>query len=227
MSALWLPCVPFPILHSYPTITLHVSQIIAQLHSHLSQCYTQLLDGLSTSSINEIALVTPRIQNDIIISHVLFKILNTMHVWIFQKSGKPGEDASLAEWANAFFQHTIQEVRHFVSLRSSFVASVLASNRLNDVACRRTMDLLVKRIKGYGKFYFRLAMLNPGRFVELPSCTDMIMFYWTEIEKATEAPPQSIAGEVFISARLYAMLTTSASQTRITHHTRSAFWYRA
>ena len=80
------------------------AQIIAQLHAHLSQCYTQLLDGLSASSINEIALVTPRIQNDITISHVLFKILNTMHVWIFQKAGKPGEDASLAEWANAFFQ---------------------------------------------------------------------------------------------------------------------------
>ncbi|KAI5893425.1 ARM repeat-containing protein [Schizophyllum commune H4-8] len=170
-----------------------MASIIAQLHAHLSQCYTQLLDGLSASSINEIALVTPRIQNDIVISHVLFKILNTMHVWIFQKAGKPGEDASLAEWANAFFQHTIQEVRHFVALRSSFVASVLASNRLSDAACRKTMDLLVKRIKGYGKFYFRLAMLNPGRFVELPSCTDMIMFYWTEIEKATEAPPQSIA----------------------------------
>lgn len=170
-----------------------MNMIIVQLHAHLSQCYTQMLEGFSKSSINEIALVTPRIQNDIIISNVLFRILNTMYVWLFQRMGKPGEDPALTQWGHAFFQHSILELQQFVGLRTNFVASVLGSGRLNDEPCRRTMDLLSKRIRAYGKFYYRLAILGPARFVELPNCTDMIMFYWSEIEKATNAPPQSIA----------------------------------
>lgn len=66
-----------------------------------------------------------------------------------------------------------------------------------DSNTRRSVDLLTRHIRHFGKFFRRLQQLAPIRFVELPMCGEMILFYWSQVDEATRGPLELIGGEDF------------------------------
>jgi hypothetical protein len=64
-----------------------------------------------------------------------------------------------------------------------------------DSNARRSIDILTRHIRHFGKFFRRLQQLSQSRFVELPMCGEMILFYWSQVDEATRGPPELIAGK--------------------------------
>lgn len=46
----------------------------------------------------------------------------------------------------------------------------------------------------FGKFFRRLQQLEVQRFVALPNCGDLILYYWTKVVQATSGPSDYIEG---------------------------------
>lgn len=64
-----------------------------------------------------------------------------------------------------------------------------------DVNSKRSVDILTRHIRLFGKFFRRLQQLSPIRFSKLSMCNDLILFYWSQVVEATGGPPEQIAGK--------------------------------
>jgi hypothetical protein len=64
-----------------------------------------------------------------------------------------------------------------------------------DSNTRRSVDILTRHNRHFGKFFRRLQQLSQIRFSELPMCGEMILFYWSQVDEATRGPPDLIGGE--------------------------------
>lgn len=74
------------------------------------------------------------------------------------------------------------------------MANFSATGLAADPQARRTVDVLTRHIRHFGKFFRKLQQRSQPRFVALPMCGDLIMFYWNEVVQATSGPPNLIAG---------------------------------
>ena len=57
-----------------------------------------------------------------------------------------------------------------------------------------SIDYLTRHIRQYGKLFRRMQQLSCARFVSLNTCSDLVLYYWSKVVQATDAPPESIAG---------------------------------
>ena len=48
-----------------------------------------------------------------------------------------------------------------------------------------SIDRLTRHIRVFGKFFRRLQQLDSEKFVELPACNDMVLYYWSKVIEAT------------------------------------------
>ena len=63
-----------------------------------------------------------------------------------------------------------------------------------DSNSHRSVDILTRHIRHFGKFFRRLQQLSQAQFVDLPMCGEMILFYWSQVDEATRGPPELIGG---------------------------------
>jgi len=49
-----------------------------------------------------------------------------------------------------------------------------------------SIDRLTRHIRVFGKFFRRLQQLDAAKFVELPGCNDMVLYYWSKVVEATD-----------------------------------------
>lgn len=66
----------------------------------------------------------------------------------------------------------------------------------------RSIDVLNRHIRLFGKFFRRLQQLSHVQFSALPMCSDLILFYWSQVVEATGGPPNLIAGKDYGSTSL-------------------------
>lgn len=58
----------------------------------------------------------------------------------------------------------------------------------------RSLRTLTKLVRTCGKYFRRLQQLDASRFVELPQCGDLVLYYWKQVVDATGGPFELIAG---------------------------------
>jgi hypothetical protein len=92
------------------------------------------------------------------------------------------------------FQHSALQLQALSELRINLVKTIRATNIAPDANARRSIDQLSRHIRLLGKFFRRLQQLNVAQFVELPVCSDIILYYWAKVVEATNAPPEMISG---------------------------------
>lgn len=63
-----------------------------------------------------------------------------------------------------------------------------------DPCARRSVDILTRHIRTFGKFFRRLQRLSHARFAALNMCSDLILYYWDQVVGATSGPSEMIAG---------------------------------
>jgi hypothetical protein len=63
----------------------------------------------------------------------------------------------------------------------------------------RSIDQFTRQVRLLGKFFRRLQVLSVRRFVSLPRCTDMILFYWEKVVRSASSPSEMTAGKTTLS----------------------------
>lgn len=58
----------------------------------------------------------------------------------------------------------------------------------------QAVTLLTRHVRLFGKFFRRLQQLDASRFVALPACSDLIMYYWSKVAQSTTGPNDYIQG---------------------------------
>lgn len=92
------------------------------------------------------------------------------------------------------------QVTALADLRKSIVSSVIQNDSMKNDQIRRTVVLLTKHLRTFGKIFRRLQQLSPERFVSLPMCGDLIMSYWSQIVDSTNYPQNLICGGFSLNA---------------------------
>jgi hypothetical protein len=86
------------------------------------------------------------------------------------------------------------QLQSLFELRINLVLALCSTSSNVNVDAARSIDQLSRHVRLFGKFFRRLQQLNVRRFVALPLCTDLIMYYWSKVEQATSGPSQFVAG---------------------------------
>ena len=103
------------------------------------------------------------------------------------------------------FQDSAAQVKALIAMRQSIVLSVMQNDPTeNNQNLRRTIIVLTRHIRLFGKFFRRMQQLSHERFVQLPTSGDLIMFYWSQVVESTNYPGSFVAGT---SATLHADIT--------------------
>lgn len=92
------------------------------------------------------------------------------------------------------FKNSALQLKALSELRTSIVVSLANSGSKTDAQSRRSVDILTRHTRVFGKFFRRLQQLSQSRFVSLPMCNDLILFYWSQVVEATSGPPELISG---------------------------------
>ena len=66
----------------------------------------------------------------------------------------------------------------------------------SDAVAQRTLDLLTRHVRVFGKLFRRMQRDNAAHFVMLPMCGDLVVYYWSKVVQATSGPPDQIAGRI-------------------------------
>ena len=53
-----------------------------------------------------------------------------------------------------------------------------------DPIALRSLNLIYKSVSTFGKFFRRLQQIDVARFVELPLCDDLVLYYWEKVVQA-------------------------------------------
>lgn len=57
-----------------------------------------------------------------------------------------------------------------------------------------TIDQLTKHTLAFGKFFRRLQQPAVPKFVALPGCSDLVLYYWRQVIEANSGPVEYIGG---------------------------------
>ena len=57
----------------------------------------------------------------------------------------------------------------------------------SDTIALHSLKLLYKFVRTFGKFFRRVQQVDPARFVELPVCDDLVLYYWEKVVQANSS----------------------------------------
>lgn len=86
------------------------------------------------------------------------------------------------------------QLKVVAELRTKVIVSLAQAGVQFDSQTSRSLNILTRHLRIFGKFFRRLQQLSPARFVVLPMSSDLILFYWSQIVDATNGPADSISG---------------------------------
>ncbi|KIJ70097.1 hypothetical protein HYDPIDRAFT_178457 [Hydnomerulius pinastri MD-312] len=165
-------------------ITDQLRGVLLGYYSQLSPMVLNIKDVLNEE--RTVALLTA--------AHLTYKCLIKMALWSWPRiiRSTKGELADLQAWFLQLFQSSTAQLQALSELRISLVLA-LRSSPTSDHITAASIDRLTRHVRVFGKFFRRLQQLDPGKFVELPSCNEMVLYYWSKVVQATnEATPDMI-----------------------------------
>lgn len=78
--------------------------------------------------------------------------------------------------------------------RITITTSLNSSNLPNTPPVLLTIEKITRHVRAFGKFFRRLQQLETKKFVFLPICTDVVLYYWSKVVQSTEVSPELING---------------------------------
>ncbi|KAJ7180251.1 armadillo-type protein [Mycena crocata] len=135
-------------------------------------------------------ITSPRATNDMVLAHSIYKCITKMAIWLWNRldrGGKEGIDAQAShQWIGALVAESTVALEQLVDERRKILEASpeLSSNPY----AKRSVDILTRHIRLFGKFFRRLQELSSARFVTLPNCTLLVAYYWNQVVAATKTP---------------------------------------
>ncbi|KAI6047441.1 ARM repeat-containing protein [Pisolithus marmoratus] len=121
----------------------------------------------------------------IVVAHLIYKCLIKLALWSWPRITRRGKDdlQDLQAWFLQLFQSSTAQLKLLSEQRISFVLA-LRSSLKSDPITAATTDILTRHVRIFGKFFRRLQQLEPAKFVELPTCNAMVLYYWEKVVQA-------------------------------------------
>lgn len=99
--------------------------------------------------------------------------------------------------AEEFFTNSATQLRILYDLRTNLALELeRPSYSYSKQLAERTVDSLTRHVRHLGKFFRRLQQLSVARFIVLPSCNDLVLYYWDKVVHAVNGPSTWISGTV-------------------------------
>ncbi|KAG6328294.1 hypothetical protein ID866_10795, partial [Astraeus odoratus] len=170
-------------------ITDKLRDVLFEYYSRLSA--SQLSPILSP--LNPTALSQENTACNIVVAHLVYKCLVKLAIWAWPRvTRRRGDELQgLQDWFMQLFQGSTAQLKVLSEQRISFMLA-LRSSPSADPVTPVTVDKLTRHVRVFGKFFRRLQQLEPARFVELPTCNDMVLYYWDKVVQATNGSPDMI-----------------------------------
>lgn len=188
----------------------YLRQIVEQQHLVLQAYYSTVAPFLN--ALDPTTLSVHRSSEDILLAHLIFKCLVKCATWLFHRV-KDGQDkAKATPWVchpifalttdsnismsqlRELFQNSVVQLRSLLELRINLLLALRTSQPSADQTIQRNITNFTRHILLFGKLFRRLQQLDSARFVLLPMCSDLVLYYWSKVVQATNGPPELIKG---------------------------------
>ncbi|KAJ4481713.1 armadillo-type protein [Lentinula edodes] len=167
-----------------------MKQIFDHLYQTINAFFVKVFENIQLAPEPQ-AFESTRLHTDLVLSHLLFKTLVTLVTWIWQRVSKISDEEKqiLEPWLTQVFHDSVQQLQRLVIQRA--VVTQLQPQDSSNLSPQTLMthQILAKHIRRFGKFYLRMASVDPRRMAGLPGCSDAVMFYWSQIVEAANNLP--------------------------------------
>jgi hypothetical protein len=93
-----------------------------------------------------------------------------------------------------FFKSSGFQMQSLYEHRITITTSLNLSSLPNAPPVFSTIERITRHARAFGKFFRRMQQLETRRFVLLPICTDVVLYYWSKVVQSTEVSPELING---------------------------------
>ncbi|EIM88549.1 ARM repeat-containing protein [Stereum hirsutum FP-91666 SS1] len=161
--------------------------IMKQLHLILSNYYVKCASMLS-SALDVARLGDQSVTEIVMSTHLLLKAVARIAVWVWPRlnTSKDPLDA-FKDWFMQLFQTLAGHVRAHFELRTTIMQTLRSSSTTPNPATGRNLGLYTRHILTLGKVFRRLEQLDATRFIALPTCDDLVAWYWNQVVQANAA----------------------------------------
>ncbi|KDQ29318.1 hypothetical protein PLEOSDRAFT_1038626 [Pleurotus ostreatus PC15] len=167
-----------------------MSKIVDDLRSVFQGYYSQICSNFSNVSMTAQELSSDKIYTDLVLGHLCFKSLVKMSIWAWQRIDSSGKNV---DWLAELFSSAALQLRTLFEIRKNVLQSVPPSSITSDANLNKSVDILTRHIRLFGKFFRRLQQLSASRFVDQPMSTDLILYYWSQTIESSNRSPDAIA----------------------------------
>ncbi|KZW04127.1 ARM repeat-containing protein [Exidia glandulosa HHB12029] len=172
------------------------SKTMAQLTTALAAPLGIFYERYTTrvmESLNLNTLAIPEMTEAIVITHLSFKCLSKLMVWLWSKL-QSKDFAEGEPLVLGFFKSATMVVQPFHELRLNLVKAIRRAPAQSPAA-KATLDIFTRHVRQYGQVFRRMAVGNTGRFVAFPGSTDLVLFYWGIVLQAANDDPKMTSDE--------------------------------
>ncbi|KAF9782921.1 ARM repeat-containing protein [Thelephora terrestris] len=167
-----------------------VSMILEQGHAVLFNYYSNMAPILA-GSLAPGSVGLPRTPEDIAVAHVTYKCLVKLAVHVWQRLSR-GEYTEYRPWLDELFKSSGFQMQSLYEQRITLTTSLNSSNLPNTPSVLLVIERITGHLRAFGKFFRRLQQLEMKKFVLLPICTDVVLYYWSKVVQSTEVSPELI-----------------------------------
>ncbi|KAI0750869.1 ARM repeat-containing protein [Daedaleopsis nitida] len=172
-----------------------MGQLVEDLRTPLQNYYARLAGPLPT--ITPAALNQVRTAEDLLLSHLAFKCLVKLTFWAYHRYTCSKDYPQFAPWVEQFFHDSAVQLQALSEVRIGLISAL--GTPPSDVVAQRSLDLLTRHIRVFGKLFRRMQRDSPAHFVTLPICGDLVLYYWNKVVQATTGPVDQIADSSLVT----------------------------
>ena len=82
------------------------------------------------------------------------------------------------------FRYSATQLRGLYEARIGLFMDLRSAAAPPDLIALRSLNLIYKSVCTFGKYFRRLQQVDVARFVELPLCDDLVLYYWEKVVQA-------------------------------------------
>lgn len=92
------------------------------------------------------------------------------------------------------FRDSALQLQTLSEVRINLVLAIRSGAAPATPVSKQSIETLTRHIRLFGKLFKRLQQLDPVKFVKLPSCSDLILYYWSKVVQATNSSNDQVEG---------------------------------
>ncbi|PVG00491.1 ARM repeat-containing protein [Serendipita vermifera] len=169
-----------------PLMAAAVNTLVDQLREPLLAIYQSASQSFA-NGLSPDTLASSDKLNQIRICHLSLKCTVKSMVFLWQRTRVKGFDDA-AQTVEQFFQTAVDQFIALVNLRLSLFMSNLSSNLLES----ETQLYISRHVRLFGKYFRKTQAFSTAKFIKMPNCRTLVLFYWERVVQAANSPPNMI-----------------------------------